>query len=223
MSFFGKIWEGAKNLFNKGKEIVNGGIGKLTNSFSFLKAIPQIGNYIKNMDAQDIKYGKMCKEVYKPPSQRLNVEDYRHSNDTDQYCIYSNGHERVMAIRGTETRDNYSDLGTDINIMLGSETTSNRFMSDLEFASNNNIDKLTGHSLGGSIAGYISNQLNIPAVIFAPGSGKSQLTNLFKTSNSKIIKCYKVEGDPVSYLWNSGDVRVLLQRADNPHTINNFI
>jgi hypothetical protein len=57
MSFFGKIWEGAKNLFNKGKEIVNGGIGKLTNNFSnIIKAIPQIGNFIKNMDTQDIKY-----------------------------------------------------------------------------------------------------------------------------------------------------------------------
>jgi hypothetical protein len=125
----------------------------------------------------------MCKEVYKPIAQRLNVEDYRHTYDTDQYCIYSNGIEKVMAIRGTETRDNYSDLGTDMNIMMGNENTTSRFNSDLEFASNNNIDKLTGHSLGGSIAGYISNQLNIPAVIFAPGSGKNQLTNLFKTSN----------------------------------------
>lgn len=223
MEFIGKMWKGITDTVGKVKDVMNGGIGKLTNRFvPFLKKLPQIGSYVRSMEPSDVKYAQMCQESYKPPNQRNNVAGYTHSEDTDERCIYSNNTERVLVIRGTETRDNYNDIGTDISIMLGREEETARFNNDLEFARTANIDKLTGHSLGATIASYISSQLNKPCIIFAPGSGKTQLQNLFRSTKPSLIRAYKVEGDPVSYLWNTGDVRLIPQKGDNPHTISNF-
>ena len=74
MEFIGKMWKGITDTVGKVKDVMNGGIGKLTNRFvPFLKKLPQIGSYVRSMEPSDVKYAQMCQESYKPPNQRNNV------------------------------------------------------------------------------------------------------------------------------------------------------
>lgn len=216
----GKLFNNAREFIGKAKQTASS-IGKKV--FNFVSKIPTIGNRINTMNPDDVKYSYMCNEVYKKPSERQNIDGYSHSNDTDLHCIYSNGRERVLAIRGTVSVD---DIITDLSIVNGTENETQRFADELNFARNNNITKVCGHSLGGSISAYVSQQLNIPAIIFNAGAGLSQIQSLLKpNSNSSLITHYRINSDPVSVLWTVGNIKVLpILRPDiNPHSIEQFL
>ena len=215
---FGKLLSGFNDIIGKVKTAVTG-IGKRI--VNFTRKIPTIGNQVRAMDTEDIVYAKMCNEVYKKPSERQNLDGYMHTNDSDLHSIYSDGRERVLAIRGT---DDLNDVVTDISIVTGREADTQRFQDELKFARDNNITKCTGHSLGGTISAYISSQLSIPCVIFNAGAGANSVLSMFKPSNQSLIKSYKIQGDPISLLWSQGNIKILAGKPDmNPHTINQFI
>ena len=79
---------------------------------------------------------------------------------------------------------------------------------------------LTGHSLGGSIAKFISDKLNKPAFTYNAGAGLNYLNSI----KNPLVKSYKVIGDVISYLGNDTNTYLINGKSGlNPHTIDNCI
>lgn len=102
--------------------------------------------------------------------------------------------QAVLAFRGTvDTRDVQTDF-----MMIGG-SLADRFQRSLNVAqdiirTNGNV-KLTGHSLGGTLALWVSHRLGIPAIAFAPYVN-SRMTGFSYTDRMTVVVNRL---DPVSY------------------------
>ena len=135
----------------------------------------------------------------------------------------------IIAFRGTKPME-IADLRADINIIFNKQDEDFRFdkcLAYVEFFKN--IPKykksrivLTGHSLGGTIAMYVASKLNLPCIVFNPGSSVN-----FETSiNPKMAIIHKCFEDPIStFSGFSGEVFFYKTGKENfdAHSLNNFI
>jgi hypothetical protein len=153
----------------------------------------------------------------------------------------------VMVIRGTDDKDilgmKYRDFYTDAHLALGllnrtkryqeSEAMLNRIKN--KFGAENII--LSGHSLGGRIAGGLSQKYHYPAIIYNQGSSpldfaynraENKLTTHFTTNSLKNLTI-----DPLSVSSMLGQAKNITVATDTPkiglpasiyrnHSLSNF-
>jgi len=170
----------------------------------------------KTVAPEDQPYADMVNEVYKKPQERKNMHGYVHEHHSDNHSIYTKNGERVLVLRGTA---NANDVVTDIGIMKGNYLDTTRFKETIRLAKDRKVTKAVGHSLGGTLAGVVSSDLNIPGVLFNPGSS----SNVNLKDYSK-IKVYKITGDPVSLTWHKGKVKLLRPKDGiNAHSASQFV
>lgn len=154
--------------------------------------------------------------------------------------VYKNTKDNriVVAYRGTQVSD-FSDMSTDLAIALGAENISKRFRKHKRDFQNITAhygdDKdyvVVGHSLGGSIASFITNEFDdvSEAHVFNPGSGISSLRERVSSKdssdlNNRLHRHFMV-GDPISYLGhtNAGvNDHVYTVPGVFNHSIHNFM
>ena len=112
----------------------------------------------------------------------------------------------TLAFRGTSLKDKtklWRDLGTDVLLGLGLQDASSRFKNSKK-ATDKAIEKygkdkvrLTGHSLGGSQALYLSNKRGLEANTFNAGIG---LPDTLRKRNYSKATSYTTGLDPISFL-----------------------
>ncbi len=134
--------------------------------------------------------------------------------------LYKCGEQYIMAFRGTEISDN-GDIGTDVDLALG-KTEQGQFQSAVDFyLSNDNLHPfLTGHSLGGGLANYVSILTGANAVTFnAPSTMVTGISNfLTGIEERRFGRNFKGldDGLRTDYV-NSLDVIGKLGIGDNDH------
>lgn len=159
----------------------------------------------------------MSKGAYNPASMQGNLPDYYIDNslstvDRTVYVNKSTG-KATIAFRGTDTehKDNtWRDIGADISIVLGLEKYNHRFKNSLN-ATKAAVAKygadnvtVTGHSLGGSQAMYVSQKTGVKGTVFNPGvspmdAQKDGIDRAFHhKSDYQNINIDVMPGDPVS-------------------------
>lgn len=113
----------------------------------------------------------------------------------------------VIAYRGTQigdlskNRTGWRDLGADAATYLGLQSLNNRYANAEKVAhaaiakyGKDNVS-LTGHSLGGSQAQYVSRKLGLAADVYNPFGGPGELLN----NNYKNVDAHVTHGDPLNW------------------------
>jgi hypothetical protein len=137
----------------------------------------------------------------------------------------------TLAYRGTDFKNKsntYRDLGTNALLALGLQDVSSRF-KNAKKASDQAIEKygkdnvnVTGHSLGGSQALYLSNKRGLQGSAFNPFAGV--VDSLRKRTYN--ATAYVNQNDPIASLTGrvSGLKRhVIKGKKSNPHSLAHFI
>lgn len=164
---------------------------------------------------------------------------------TSSYKTFYNNrtNKAVIAFRGTQPT-NLSDLAADTAIFFGVERLFPRFNEALAHAKlvektvgKGNVE-LTGHSLGGSEALYVTEKTGMPSTVFNPGKTFEQFDLLEKydkvrnavfsdpnKQNNKNTQIYNTRFDPISFnaTRTKGDVDYVKACGYNVHAIDNFI
>lgn len=131
---------------------------------------------------------------------------YRSDPEFDQtdYHLYKKAGKATLVFRSTDVR-NASDLLADTYIMAGKESKSRRFQNAenvyrraVQKYGANNVD-LTGFSLGGSQALYLSNKYKAKATVFNPGFSPEDLEHhLQHPRDYSNATAYVTAGDVIS-------------------------
>jgi len=174
---------------------------------------------LAELPSEDKKFAFFADQAYKPISERKNFEDWQYQEDksSTEYAVYKNQNgEQILSLRGTK---GLKDLITDIHIIKGSLEDSVRFNRDLSIAKElNNLVAVTGHSLGGAIANFISSELAVPAITFNAGFVTKQDIDFSMSKN------YKIDNDPISLSLNKGKNFVLKPKKGTfQHSMQNFL
>ena len=156
-------------------------------------------------------------ESYKKPSERTKVIQ-GHTYDAElsdkHNAVYSKGSGKgstaIHGVRGTVPTSG-KDLLNDVLIGVGLSHKSNRHKKTKNLH-NRVIEKhgktrLTGHSLGGKLAGDVAKETNSKAVVFNPGKGLGDITSDIRDrikpkrqSATNRVSTVRSRGDAVSML-----------------------
>ncbi len=137
--------------------------------------------------------------------------------------LYKCGERYIMAFRGTEISDN-GDIGTDADLALG-KTEKAQFENALNFYLENAAlhPFLTGHSLGGGLANYVSVLTGAKAVTFnAPSTMVTGISNfLAGVEGRRFGRNFKGldDGLRIDYV-NSLDMIGKFGIGDNDHMVS---
>lgn len=184
------------------------------------------------MSREDRVMADLAKEAYRPPSRRLAYwEGYKlikfksSHNQISEFSLYKNVDKKriVIAFHGTKP-ERGKDWDANAHIVSGRENESVRFHNALatfdEIRRSMKSTKhyaiyIIGHSLGGSIALFITHKRSVvsKAVVFNPGVVWNKATNLQDRRNRFIC----VLGDFVSHvaLWKKLNWRQLVLETGN--------
>jgi len=172
----------------------------------FKKITRGLTNYIgKKADTASDSFNKlkiMASHSYSdkiPDGYKLDSEL---SNRREKVYHDDNGNA-VVSYRGTtlNKKDALRDLGADALLMLGLQDKSSRFKKGVDVANKakekyNNVE-LTGHSLGGSIANYVSSKTGLSGNAYNSGLGLGSIGKKSYMNDSKINN-YNTLTDPIS-------------------------
>lgn len=111
--------------------------------------------------------------------------------------VYHKDNNAILAFRGTNPK-NQRDIGADVALAFHLQSYTNRFKNSLDVGKRTvakygkeNV-RVTGHSLGGSQAVYVGNELDLEGDAYSPYTSQS-LSN----RNTK-VNVHIVPGDPVA-------------------------
>ena len=121
--------------------------------------------------------------------------------------VYINCNKVVIAFRGTQLtqKDGFVDIYTDCLLFIGLERLSNRFRKSVNLAYQvvekypDKMIILCGHSLGGSIANYVSSITGLPGFSLNSGNGLNYIIPSSYLSESN-IENFNTLNDPISML-----------------------
>ena len=159
-------------------------------------------------------YGVLSNLAYKKHRPKK-LWGYEKEEETPEHVLYHNPTTKhsIISIRGT---DNLDDVLTDIQTPF---KDTQRHKKELDFYDEMNKKykniSLTGHSLGGNLADYITKQRkNTNSVVFNP---------FIIGDASTRTKILKTPLDPASILTSSEKKSLIGQQKDkSSHTINQF-
>lgn len=192
------------------------------------------------MDAQELaRFSQAAYDPYNPDNQFDDWVIDRRLSDANK-TVYSHvyGPEAVIAYRGTDWH-NLSDVVADGFIAAGDTMLSGRFMRAENTAKRaallygkDNLT-LTGHSLGGAEALFVSRRLGITASAFNPGAAFADIrqglvdsffSKFFRHSKTK-ASIYTTGRDPISIGSVFGPEKHFVKKPKswNVHEIGNFL
>ena len=189
----------------------------------------------------------LANDAYKSKEDRKNVGDYEYlKEDSDKHTgVYINrktGKVRI-GIRGTA---DMRDVGTDAYVTAGKLRSSKRFKEEekkydkvAKRYGKENIEKISGHSLGGSLSYELSKKKGVKATLFNAGRGldssavldKARCNNPVKRLRPKFcddIKQHRIVGDAISTAnrLSGGKTKTHSIGSMNPlkkHSMSNFV
>ena len=131
-----------------------------------------------------------------------------------------NGHKVIISFRGTA---NTQDIVTDVGIVKGERA--GRFLKAMDQAKKviakygrANVE-VTGHSLGGTIARYISEHLGLKGKAFNPGASPYEVVQ-GHVESGKNVKTVVNFVDPISNSLVGGEnVEIRIPSEKSPHSI----
>lgn len=143
--------------------------------------------------------------------------------------VYHKGGKAKIAFRGTNVR-NIKDLGTDVLVGMGLQDKSSRMKNalkttDLAIAKygKENVS-LTGHSLGGSQAAYVSRKRGLKGTGFNPAWSK---IDEMRNRTYSHFHAIQIASDPISAgtakIGKIGKKTWVHSKTWNPHAISNFV
>jgi len=195
-----------------------------------------------NLDPQDIPCAYISDRVYLDPFSRPRhifgfTLDEKYNEF--EFALYVNAEKkiRILGYRGTEVTE-VKDYVSDLHIVFGTQSWNDRFNSsvkvyeDAKKAYPDYQGRVTGHSLGGTIAYFITKKFQPDrCVVFNPGSSANP-TFVSLITESKMqagwtrrVFTYRIAGDAISTLSVIGHTRTFRKRNFNPvglHAISNF-
>lgn len=168
----------------------------------------------------DINFAQLSKASYE---KNPNIYGYTHlkeysSPDRTVWRHNNTGHV-VVAFRGTNTK-NWRDVTSDALLALGQQGLSHRFYNAKQVTEalikkygKENVS-VTGHSLGGSEALYVSRKYGVNAHVFNPHvSWDEALTH----ANYKHAHLYFNKTDPVAAFSRGANFKSVTARTDPSH------
>ena len=197
------------------------------------------------------QYARLAKGSY--GSQPIEGFDIDRELSNQNRTVYTKDGKAIISYRGTDVKNpwnRWKDLGTDALIALGLQDEGSRFKNAEKYAKDTiqkygagNVE-LTGHSLGGSQALYVSDKLGLPAKAFnpgvspltiekKPGFGKELIGDVVNyvspqpgTKTESKAKVYTTGVDPISgsilFDRKGYDVELVKPKSWNVHGITNF-
>lgn len=196
-----------------------------------------------NLPTEDLPCAVISNIVYDDPFSRpRQIYNYAliEKHNSIEYCVYRDEKQQkyILWFRWTEAKE-AKDFITDINIILGTEAFSERFLEsekkfdEISAEFPDDIKVITGHSLWGSICLMIAQQRNPDrTVVFNPWtSANATFVKMIKDTEEKAdrtrrVFSYKILWDIVSTLSVVGYTRVFRKPTLHPwelHAIKNFM
>ena len=164
------------------------------------------------------RYSQVAQQSYQPEPQNFDKFTFDSSLSTPEIAVFDSPNEITLGLRGTQS---FSDSLTDVFVTLGDYSENGRLgkrvlevQNQINKIKNNNIHKkkisVSGHSLGGSIAGQIGiDNPDLDIYTFNRGTGinpfpaikNSIYNNLFGDGRLRSnIKNYRISGDVASVM-----------------------
>lgn len=149
--------------------------------------------------------------------------------------VYTKEGKAVVAYSGTRItgKHKWRDLGTDILIGIGAQDVANRFKTSRKTAElaaakygKENV-RVTGHSLGGSIAQHVSHKTGLKATGFS--AAMSPVDILARKRTYKHFTSVSTSSDPISLFTRQHSQigrkhhRVRSKVKGNPHAMQNYL
>ena len=162
------------------------------------------------------RYSQISQQSYQPEPQNFDKFTFNKDISTPEIAVFDSENEVAIGLRGTQS---FSDSLTDVFVTLGDYSENGRLgkrvlevQNQINKIKNNNIHKkkisVSGHSLGGSIAGQIGiDNPDLDIYTFNRGTGinpfpaikNSIYNNVFGDSKVRTnIKNYRISGDVAS-------------------------
>lgn len=148
----------------------------------------------------------------------------------EDHAVFHKGGKAKIAYRGTNVK-NKKDLEADALITLGLQDHSNRFKRAVRTADQvtakygKENTSLTGHSLGGSQAAYVSRKKGLKATGF--GAAKSPVDAHFRKRTYTNFHSVSTAADPISIYTRKtariGKHSIVRQKTLNPHSLANYL
>lgn len=163
------------------------------------------------------------KDAYMGTSERQDMDRFKYDGDLsdDRTAVYHDGGQSIIAYRGTVPTD-VKDLWDDTMIVLGKESWAPGYRKalakyDQVAKKYGNSITVTGHSLGGSKANWVSKKRDVHATVFNPGWG-------FGSRKADKTQIERIRGDPISLLSMFSGAKIKKGKSSpwNPHTADQF-
>ena len=192
------------------------------------------------LNTRDYLVANLVNEGYKKERYREDIDNYKYKfkESSANKLVYINDTNKtiIFIAKGTDAFNKnyklYDDLITNISIVLGNFATSKRFLGFIKF-----YDKLklkypdykiitAGHSLGGTVALFLSKMRNIPAIVYnCAVVGDDVYKDLVKNKKARIISQI---GDPISNILPLDPTNLILLGKPNlfcgdNHRMENFL
>ena len=168
-----------------------------------------------------LQYAQWCNNIYNNIYPENLLTNY--TKDGMDAWVIDNTKEIVIVFRGT---NNILNVIQDVEMVFGLVPSHIEYVMDVfEMAVKYAVEKhvpiiVTGHSLGGSFAQYLSYRENIPAYCFNPYGIRNDIKNANISDNLNLIcQNYCIKGDVVSGINMEnqiGNVNIIDIPCDKP-------
>lgn len=165
------------------------------------------------------------------------------SNRNRQFYVNPETKHVVMSMPGTRLnldRQGLQDLGIDLMLAYGMEKVTPRFRNAKKWAKKAQAKygsefkyTATGHSMSGSIANYLTDQLGWESVSYSAHTPTNRIANemLWMTSGVKAPKNsynYSTLADPIALgtiaaRYHTGNMFIVPQKTKDPHSLKNYL
>jgi len=170
-------------------------------------------------------FAEFSNQAYAKDKNNLNGYNFE-SSFNDNLDVYRRGDNVIFSHKGTDPK-NKDDLYTDMKLAKGEIKDTARYNQSRDYINdymknNPNIKAMhTGHSLGGTLANNIGQDLGHKSVGFNSGSSP-----LDRNNNNSNHREYAVKGDGVSLanMFSDNNITFIKPKDGNSkHSIDNFL